>query len=343
MPVGTLATVKAMSSQELHALGCGIILANSYHLSQRPGPEIVRLHGGIHKFMKWDGAILTDSGGFQIYSLSSFRKVDDDGVRFRSHVDGSYFFMTPESVVDLQQQLGSDIAMPLDECVGLPSEHAAVRLAVNKTYQWAKRTIAHKANSTQAHFGIIQGGIFPDLRRLSALQITELGFDGYAVGGLSVGESKADMQSALSVVSELMPPVKPRYLMGVGAPLDILEGVALGIDMFDCVLPTRTARNGLLFTWNGRYNVKNSSHKNDTRPVDESCECPVCREYSRAYLRHLYLTKEILGARLLTIHNLYFYLDLMRKIRQTIASSMFSAFYREFKDRWDRRPCCFES
>jgi queuine tRNA-ribosyltransferase len=338
MPVGTLGTVKAVTTEELLELGCGIVLANTYHLWQRPGVEVVAEHGGLHRFMGWPGAILTDSGGFQVFSLAELREVRPEGVEFRSHVDGRKLFLTPELALDLQRALGSDIVMPLDECVALPADAQTVRRSVELTHQWAVRSKAHHAGGEQALFGIVQGGVFPELRRRSARGLVELDLDGYAIGGLSVGEAKPEMLATLEVVTPELPEEKLRYLMGVGTPLDIVEAVARGVDMFDCVMPTRNARNGNLFTWQGRVAIKNAENRRDRRPLDESCGCPTCRRYSRAYLRHLFVSREILAARLNTLHNLYFYLDLMRVIRQSIASARFPSLLTDCRARWAPSP-----
>jgi queuine tRNA-ribosyltransferase len=335
MPVGTAGTVKGLTQQTLEELGVQILLGNTYHLFLRPGHELIRQQGGLHRFMAWPRAILTDSGGYQVFSLADLRKVTDEGVRFRSHVDGAEHFLTPEKAVEIQLALGSDILMVLDECIEYPASHERAAAAVARTQDWARRCLdfflANRAGAAigdprQMLFGIVQGSTYADLRRESAEQIVDLDFAGYAIGGLAVGEPPALTREMTAEVTARLPADRPRYLMGVGFPEDILDAVANGIDMMDCVLPTRNARNGCLFTRRGRLVIKNARYATDSRPVDESCECPVCRRYSRAYLRHLFMANEILGAVLNTHHNLYFYLDLMRQIRSAIAREEFAAF-----------------
>jgi len=324
-PVGTQATVKTLTPDNLHALGAGLILANTYHLFLRPGAGLVERLGGLHRFMGWDGPLLTDSGGFQVFSLAHMRKVDPDGVTFRSHIDGSLQRFTPESVMQTQEKLGADIIMCLDECPD-PLNRAYNEQALVRTHAWAERCRAARRRPDQALFGIVQGGIFPDLRAESARFLTALEFPGYAIGGLAVGETKEQMAATLDLTCPLLPADKPRYLMGVGAPEDILESVARGIDMFDCVLPTRTARNGALLTHAGRLNIRNAQHAESTLPIEEECTCYACRHFTRAYLRHLFKAGEILGLHLATLHNVHFMLQLMEQIRQAIAEDRFLAF-----------------
>ncbi|MHB1293484.1 MAG: tRNA guanosine(34) transglycosylase Tgt [Anaerolineae bacterium] len=332
-PVGTQATVKTLTPDELHALGAPMILSNTYHLYMRPGAELIERLGGLHAFMRWDGAILTDSGGFQVFSLKGLRKVDDQGVTFRSHIDGSEHRFTPELVVRTQEQLGSDIAMVLDECAE-PHDRAYNEQALRRTHLWAERCLEAHTRADQALFGIVQGGIFEDLRAESARVLSAMDLPGYAIGGLSVGESKEDMHRILDAVTPLLPRTKPRYLMGVGSPEDLLEGVARGIDIFDCVLPTRLARNGAVFTPAGRLNLRNAANREDQHPIQEDCGCYTCRNYDRAYLRHLVMSEEILGLRLNTIHNLHFLLQLMRDIRRALLEGRFSAFRATFLERY---------
>ncbi len=340
MPVGTQGSVKAVSPQELNEVGAQIILSNTYHLYLRPGSEIVRRAGGIQRFSGWHRPVLTDSGGFQIFSLNDLNKVTPDGLEFRSHLDGSKHFFSPERVVDIQRDLGSDIMMVLDECVPLPAEYAYVRRSVRLTIDWARRSkaafeqMSSRHPFSQALFGIVQGATFPDLRRECAAALIDMDFHGYAVGGLSVGESKAEMLEMTEVVTETLPAEKPRYLMGVGKPDDLLEGVARGVDMFDCILPTRNGRNGQAFTARGPVNIKNLSHREAFAPLDESCDCYTCRHFTRAYLRHLYLAKELLVLRLLSIHNLRFYLRLMQQTRRAVLDGRFAAFKRNFLETY---------
>jgi queuine tRNA-ribosyltransferase len=332
-PVGTQATVKTLSPRELVEMETPMILGNTYHLYLRPGSDLIERLGGLHRFMGWERPILTDSGGFQVFSLKTLRKVDDDGVTFRSHLDGSEHRFTPERVVAIQEELGSDIAMVLDECAE-PHDRAYLAAAMRRTHLWAERCLKAHQRADQALFGIVQGGIYGDLRAESARALTALDFPGYAIGGLSVGESKEDMLRILDVVTPLLPTHKPRYLMGVGSPEDLVEGVARGIDIFDCVLPTRLARNGAVFTPDGRMNLRNASLKEDPRPIQEGCSCYTCRTFSRAYLRHLTMTKEILGLRLNTIHNVHFLLQLMRGMRQALADGSFDAWRAGFLARY---------
>jgi queuine tRNA-ribosyltransferase len=336
-PVGTQATVKALDPRDLHDLGAELILANTYHLYLRPGADLVAELGGLHRFMGWDGPILTDSGGFQVFSLAENRQVSDEGVTFRSHIDGSLHTLTPEKVIHIQEQLGADIVMCLDECTE-PHNRAYNEEALARTHAWAERCRAAQTRDDQALFGIVQGGIFPDLRRESARFLTDLYFPGYAIGGLSVGESKEQMYDTLDLTVALLPADKPRYLMGVGAPEDLLEGVARGIDLFDCVLPTRLARNAALFTRQGRINIRNARFERDPTPVEEGCGCYTCQHFSRAYLRHLFKAGEMLAARLAAIHNIHFLLQLLRDIRAAIAADRFQAFKEEFLAGYPKPP-----
>lgn len=332
-PVGTLANVKTLEPRDLKEAGASLILSNTYHLYLRPGHEVVERLGGLHQFMGWDGPMLTDSGGFQVFSLANQRKLDDDGVTFRSHIDGSSHRFTPERVMEIEQALGPDIAMVLDECPE-PTNYEYNVEALDRTHRWAERCKASHSRRDQALFGIVQGGIFPELRARSASFLTDLDFPGYAVGGLAVGETKEQMYQVLDETCPALPVQKPRYLMGVGAPEDIVEAVHRGIDFFDCVLPTRIARNGALFTPEGRLNLRNASFAEDTRPVQESCSCYTCRTFTRAYLRHLYKAGEMTAMRLGTIHNITFMLTLMEQIRAAISSNTFSDFRQTFLDRY---------
>jgi len=322
LPVGTLATVKGLTQEALEDLGAQILLANTYHLHLRPGEELIREMGGLHKFMSWPHPILTDSGGYQVFSLSAFRKVTDEGVTFRSHLDGSEHFLSPEKAVEIQIALGSDIMMVLDECIESSAPADRAREAVNRTLDWARRSFVHFAHrgdpGLQMLFGIVQGGAHRDLRLQCVEQLVALGFPGYAIGGLAVGEPHEVTCEITADVASRLPAERPRYLMGVGRPEQIADYVARGVDMMDCVLPTRSARHGCLFTWQGRLLIKNVRFKNDSRPIDPDCECPACRRYSRAYIRHLVMSGEMLGATLSTLHNVYFYLDIMEKIRKAI-------------------------
>jgi queuine tRNA-ribosyltransferase len=328
LPVGTLGTVKSLTPEDLKDVGAEVILANTYHLYLRPGHETIGRLGGLHRFIHWEGPILTDSGGYQIFSLSHLRKLSDEGATFQSHLDGSSHFLTPEKVIEIQEILGTDIAMVLDECLPYPSSRDDTRRSIGLTTRWAKRCLQFKKKPGMALFGIIQGGVYRDLREESARSLVDLRFDGYAVGGLSVGESKGAMRDVLEWTAPLLPEASPRYLMGVGTPEDILEGVRLGIDFFDCVLPTRNARNGTLFTPSGKISIKQARYAEDGRPIDETCHCYTCRNYSRAYLRHLYLSKEILSSRLNTTHNLYYYISFMKGIREALQNGGFPDFYR---------------
>ncbi|MFA5627292.1 MAG: tRNA guanosine(34) transglycosylase Tgt [Thiohalomonadaceae bacterium] len=318
MPVGTYGTVKAMTPEELRGVGAEIILGNTFHLMARPGTEIINLHGDLHDFMHWDGPILTDSGGFQVFSLGKMRKISEEGVTFASPVDGARVFMGPEESMAVQRALGADIVMIFDECTPYPATEQQARDSMELSLRWAARSKAAHGDNPNALFGIVQGGMYPHLRAESLAGLIEIGFDGYAIGGLSVGEPKEEMLHTLSAIAPQMPVDRPRYLMGVGTPEDIVEAVRRGIDMFDCVLPTRNARNGHLFTSEGVVRIRNSQYQHDTRPLDPACECYTCRNYSRAYLRHLDKCGEILGARLNTIHNLHYYQFLMQNMRHAI-------------------------
>ncbi|MGL5268988.1 MAG: tRNA guanosine(34) transglycosylase Tgt [Selenomonadaceae bacterium] len=330
MPVGTQATVKTMSPEELKDMGAGIILSNTYHLFLRPGSELVKEAGGLHKFMNWDRAILTDSGGFQVFSLGDLRKITEDGVTFRSHIDGSKKFLSPEVATKVQMDLGADIIMAFDECVPYPADHEYAKQSTLRTTRWAKRCKDTLTREDQGLFGIVQGGMYKDLRTMSVNDLLELDFPGYAVGGLSVGEPKDMMYEILEHTVSQLPQTKPRYLMGVGTPDCLVEGVMHGIDMFDCVFPTRVARNGTAMTWKGRLVIKNAEYAHDFGPIDENCGCYACRNYSRAYIRHLVRVNEIFGLRLMTMHNLYFLQDFMRQMRQAILEDRFVEFRKKF-------------
>ena len=331
MPVGTQATVKSMTPEELKEIGSQIILSNTYHLYLRPGHELVKKAGGLHEFMHWDKPILTDSGGFQVFSLGPLRKISEEGVEFRSHLDGSKHFLTPEKAMEIQNALGSDIMMAFDECAPYPASREYVKNSLERTTRWLERCKeAHKNPEKQALFGIIQGGMYKDLREQSAKEITAIDLPGYAIGGLSVGEPKPIMYDILEHTTPFMPVDKPRYLMGVGSPDDLIEGVIRGVDMFDCVLPTRIARNGTAMTSQGKVVVRNATYAEDFTPLDPECDCYTCRNYTKAYIRHLIKTNEMLGARLITNHNLHFLLKLMENIRQAIREDRLLDFREEF-------------
>jgi queuine tRNA-ribosyltransferase len=330
MPVGTLGTVKSQSPEELIACGVQIILGNTYHLYLRPGCDVIRKFNGLHGFMNWDGPVLTDSGGFQVFSLAKLRKLTDEGALFQSHIDGSQHMLLPEKAVEIQQCLGSDIVMCLDECIKYPAERKDAQRALRQTTQWAKRCKDAFKNEDNALFGIVQGGMFKSLRKISAHDLLEIGFDGYAIGGLSVGEPKDIMIEVAGFTLPILPDDKPKYIMGVGTPEDIVALVALGADMFDCVLPTRNARNGQMFTKYGTINIYNARFKQDTDPIESGCTCYTCRHYSRAYLRHLYMSKELLAYRLNTIHNVHYYMNLVRQLRMAICENRFEEFRKEF-------------
>ena len=330
MPVGTYGTVKSMTPEELTGMGAEIILGNTFHLFLRPTTEVIKAHGDLHDFMHWDKPILTDSGGFQVFSLAKMRKITETGVEFRSPIDGRKIMLSPEVSMQIQRDLGSDIVMIFDECTPYPATRTEARESMQLSTRWAQRSKVAHADNPAALFGIVQGGMYADLRQQSAHALLEIGFDGYAIGGLSVGEPKQERDHVLEATTPLLPEDRPRYLMGVGKPEDIVESVKRGIDMFDCVIPTRNARNGFLFTRNGTIKIRNAKHQFDTRPIDAQCGCYTCQNYSRAYLRHLDKCNEILGARLNTIHNLYYYQELMRDIRAAIKAHRFTEFVTEF-------------
>jgi queuine tRNA-ribosyltransferase len=330
MPVGTYGTVKTLTPEDLEELGAEIILGNTFHLLLRPGTEVVRLHGDLHGFMHWDKPILTDSGGFQVWSLAELRKISEEGVSFQSPVNGDKVFLSPEDSIRIQHELGSDIIMVFDECTPYPASESEARESMELSLRWAERSWDAHGEHSSALFGIVQGGMHAGLRRESLDGLTAIGFDGYAIGGLSVGESEAERLEVLDALQAHMPKDRPRYLMGVGTPEDLVEGVARGVDMFDCVMPTRNARNGHLFTSEGVVRIRNSTYMKDTRPLDPACGCYTCRNYSRAYLKHLDKCGEMLGARLMTIHNLYFYQSVMRAIREAIGAGRFRAWAEGF-------------
>jgi queuine tRNA-ribosyltransferase len=340
-PVGTQATVKALTPAQVADLGASLVLANTYHLYLRPGDELVRELGGLHQFMQWRGPMLTDSGGFQVFSLAQTRKVDEDGVTFKSHIDGSTHRFTPEKSIAIQENLGADIIMAFDECAD-PNDHEYIKQAMQRTHRWAERCVRAKTRADQALFGIVQGGVDPDLRAASAEFIAALDTSGIAIGGLSVGETKHQMHAALDVVTPLLPENKPRYLMGVGTPEDIIDGIARGIDIFDCVLPTRLARHHAAFSPEGRLNMMNATFARDERPIDESCDCYTCRNFTRAYIRHLIVAKELLAGTLLSIHNLRALIRLVEEIREYIAAGTFEEQAPILLERWannaERRP-----
>jgi queuine tRNA-ribosyltransferase len=347
MAVGTLATVKTLDPRDLRDAGARMILANTYHLHLRPGEEVVRAMGGLHRFMGWDGPILTDSGGFQVFSLETLRKVSEAGVEFRSHIDGSRRFFTPEGVIGIERALGADVIMQFDHVIPGQSDHATARDASDRSLRWLARCRAEFERTAsereglppQALFPIVQGGIHPDLRREAARAIRDQGdWPGYAIGGLSVGEAKPDMYAMLDVVEDELPRDRPRYLMGVGFPEDLIEGARRGVDLFDCVAPTRMGRTGTAFTSEGRVNVRNAALRTDARPLDEACDCATCRRFSRAYIRHLFVADETLGLRLLSLHNVHFLVTLMRDARDAIAGGTFAPWSRSWLDRYHSRP-----
>ncbi|MBL8250617.1 MAG: tRNA guanosine(34) transglycosylase Tgt [Candidatus Competibacter sp.] len=333
MPVGTYGAVKTLTPEEVRASGAEILLGNTFHLMLRPGTAIVQRHGDLHDFMGWQGPILTDSGGFQVFSLAAIRKITEAGVKFQSPVDGSTVFLGPEESMAVQRALGSDIVMIFDECTPYPATETEARQSMDLSLRWAKRSKLAHGDNPAALFGIVQGGMYPLLRRISAESLREIGFDGYAIGGLAVGEPPAERLHILDQTAPLLPPEAPRYLMGVGKPEDIVEAVRRGVDLFDCVLPTRNARNGHLFTFNGDIRIRNSRYRDDARPLDEACGCYTCRHYSRAYLRHLDQCQETLGARLNTVHNLHYYQELMRGLREAIAGRRLDAFAAELHEK----------
>ncbi len=331
MPVGTQATVKTLSPDDLVNLGAEIILSNTYHLFLRPGHDLIKKFGGLQKFMNWNRPVLTDSGGFQVFSLAELRKITEEGVTFQSHIDGgAKHVISPEYAVEIQEALGADIIMAFDECIPFPATRDYAEESLERTLRWAKRCRDAKKETGQALFGIVQGGMYPELRKRSAGALVEIGFEGYAVGGLSVGETKPVMHEMIEASVPLLPADKPRYLMGVGTPEDLVEGVDRGIDMFDCVMPTRNARNGTFFTSFGKVVIRNAQYEEDSQPIDPACGCTTCRNFTRAYLRHLFNAGEVLALRLGTIHNLFFYLDLMRNVRTSIAGGYFKEFKKEF-------------
>ena len=337
MPVGTRATVKAMSPAELEELGAQIILGNTYHLFLRPGPELIEAAGGLHRFEHWERSILTDSGGFQVFSLAKLRKLEPDGVRFASHIDGTRFFLGPVESMRVQRMLDSDIVMAFDECTPYPATPEQAEKSLNITARWERMAREQPLNDGQIRFGIVQGSTYPELRRRAAEQIVGIGFDGYAIGGLAVGESHQEMYDTIEAVEEYMPKDKPRYLMGVGTPGNIIESVARGVDFFDCVMPARNGRHGHLFTWSGIINIKNEKYAKDLMPIDPQCDCPVCRSYSRAYVRHLFKADEMLAMRFAVMHNLYFYNTLMARIRAAIEAGEYEAFRKTYTTMLDTR------
>jgi queuine tRNA-ribosyltransferase len=334
MPVGTYGTVKAMTPEELHALGAEIILGNTFHLMLRPGTEVIEAHGDLHDFMGWSGPILTDSGGFQVWSLADLRKMTEEGVTFASPVDGSKVFLGPEESMAVQRALGSDIVMIFDECTPWPASHEQAAESMRRSLRWAGRSKTAHGESPSALFGIVQGGMYADLRAESAAGLIDIGFDGYAIGGLSVGEPEEERNKVLDATCPHLPGDRPRYLMGVGRPEDLIEAVARGVDMFDCVMPSRNARNGHLFTSRGVLKIRNARYEKDTRPIDEDCSCYTCQNYSRAYVKHLQKCNEILGHRLATLHNLHYYQTVMRQIRDAIEADRFAAYAAERKAAW---------
>lgn len=338
MPVGTYGTVKAMTPEELREVGAEIILGNTFHLMLRPGTEVIAAHGDLHDFMGWDGPILTDSGGFQVFSLAELRKMSEEGVTFASPVDGSKVFLGPEESMAVQRALGSDIVMIFDECTPYPATEEQARDSMERSLRWAERSKRAHGDNPSALFGIVQGGMYPHLRRRSAEGLLEIGFDGYAIGGLSVGETEAEREEILAATCPLLPQERPRYLMGVGRPEDLVAAVASGIDMFDCVMPTRNARNGYLFTSQGIVKIRNARYARDTGPIDPACECYTCRRYSRAYVKHLNKCDEILGHRLATIHNLHYYQTLMRQVRAAIEADRLGELIETLGEAWGTGP-----
>lgn len=337
MPVGTQATVKTLSPEELYEMGSQVILANTYHLFLRPGSGLIQRAGGLHRFMNYNRGMLTDSGGFQVFSLGAMRKITEEGVLFRSHIDGSKQFLSPEVSMRVQEELGADIAMAFDECIPYSSDETYTKRSTDRTLRWARRSLEAHTRPDQALFGIVQGGMYPQLRRESALGLQELDFAGYGIGGLSVGEPKPLMYDILDRTTDLMDKRKARYLMGVGTPDCLVEGVNLGVDMFDCVFPTRVARNGTAMTRHGRLVIRNAVYAEDFRPIDEECQCYTCRNFSRAYVRHLFKAEETFGLRLVSIHNLHFLLDFARRMREAIEQGRFQEFRRDFWDNWEEK------
>ena len=335
MPVGTYGAVKSVSPKTLEDLEAEIILSNTYHLMERPGVEAIKLHGGLHNFIGWEGPILTDSGGYQVFSLSKKRKIQEEGVEFSSPLNGDKRYLTPESCMQLQLDYGVDIAMVLDECTPYPVEEGEAKESMQLSLRWAKRCRSSFQSERASLFGIIQGGVFNNLREESLAELIEIGFEGYAIGGLSVGEPKEEMDKIVDHIAPIMPEDKPRYLMGVGTPLDIAKAVQLGVDMFDCVIPTRHARNGYLYTSKGIVKIRNSENKHNLEPLDDNCSCYTCSKFSRSYLHHLDKTKEMLGSTLQTIHNLHYYLSLMRNLRLCIETGTLQTFIKQFEDTWN--------
>lgn len=333
MPVGTFGAVRTITPQQLLEAGVTILSSNAYHLSLRPGEELIRKMGGLHKFIGWDRPILTDSGGYQVFSLATLRKVTDEGATFQSHIDGTTYFITPERAIRIQNALGADIIMAFDECVPYPCEYDYARRAMERTLVWARRCADAHSNTEQALFGIVQGSVFQDLRQESVRRTIDIGFDGYAIGGLSVGEGKRLMDEVLSYTVPMLPVESPRYLMGVGMPLDMLDAIAVGVDMFDCVIPTRYGRNGTAFTWSGEVKIKNSPYRDDSRPLDPDCDCYTCRNFSRSYLRHLFSVGEILGMTLTCFHNIYFFEALFERSRKAIEEGKLSEFISDCRSK----------
>lgn len=334
MPVGTVGSVKTLVPEDLHQLQAQIILGNTYHLFLRPGLEVIREFGGLHNFINWQKPILTDSGGFQIFSLGKLNKLTEEGAFFASHIDGTKFSLTPELAVEIQETLGSDIHMVLDECTPYPADHETAKRSMERSMRWAKRCRAARTNSKLMQFGIVQGGMHADLRVESAQKLMEIGFDGYAIGGLSVGEPKDDMENMTIACTQILPANQPRYLMGVGTPMDLIDGVSRGIDMFDCVMPTRNGRNGTLFTSEGRINIKNLKYRLDKTPLDPKCSCYTCKTFSRAYLRHLFLAGEVTALRLFSLHNVTYYVNLMSEVRSAIEEKRFQALHDHHRALW---------
>ena len=334
MPVGTLANVKTLTPEELYNMNSAVILSNTYHLWLRPGEDIVAKAGGLHKFMNYNGPILTDSGGFQVFSLAKKKDISEEGVVFKSHIDGKKLFLTPELSIQIQNKLDSDIAMSFDECIPYPASYEYAKASTERTIRWAKRGLSVHNNPNQSLFGIVQGGEFEDLRKYSALETVKLNFDGYSIGGTSVGEDKDTMYKMIDYAIKYLPIDKPRYLMGAGEPIDLLEGVERGIDMFDCVLPTRLARHGNAFTRNGRINLKNLKYKEDFTPIEDNCDCYTCKNYTKAYIRHLITCNEMLGGRLLSIHNIRFLIKEMEEIRQAIKNNNFKQYKQQFIEQY---------
>ena len=337
MPVGTLANVKTLMPEEIKAMNAGVILSNTYHLWLRPGEDIIDHAGGLHKFMNYDGPILTDSGGFQVFSLAKPKDITEEGVNFKSHIDGKKLFLTPELSIQIQNKLDSDIAMSFDECIPFPASYEYAKASTERTLRWAKRGLATHSNPNQSLFGIVQGGEYTDLREWSAKETSKLPFDGFSIGGTSVGEDKDTMYKMIDDGIRYLPEDKPRYLMGVGDPIDILEGVSRGIDMFDCVLPTRLARHGNAFTRNGKINIKNNKYKEDFQPIDESCDCYTCKNFTRAYVRHLITANETNGGRLLSIHNIRFLIKMTEEIRTSIENGNFQEYKEEFINKYTKK------